>query len=79
MSESGNTMMLLGEIKGQLEGINNQLASQSQAITSLSNDVVALKVAGGRHGAIAGIATSVGVVLLIESIKSALHSGSGGA
>ncbi len=77
MANNDEHALLLGEIKGKLEIINNNVNALADGTQRLDERLGKLETRAAAHGALAGGVISVGLALIIEKIKS--MTGTGGA
>ena len=59
----------LGRIEGQLQGVNDRLDLQGGQLTGIDTRLRKAETTAARAGGTAGILTSIGVALLIESMR----------
>lgn len=74
MSDIDEVSMLLGEIRGELKGINSRLDTQSETLTGINKRLVTVEKRTVRHGAYAGIGVSVGVNVIVAAIREAMKT-----
>lgn len=70
MSDNKEVMFMLGEIRGQLEGMNKRL----DKVDSIESRLRHVERKSAVHGAVAGGFMSVGVTVLVQSIREALRT-----
>lgn len=69
--------LLLGEIKGRLEMLADNVGALAEGTQRLDERLGKLETRAAAHGALAGGVISVGLALIIEKVKS--MTGTGGA
>ncbi len=67
MADNEKVMFMLGQIKGQLEGMNKKLDS----IDGIDERLRQTEIQASKNGAVSGGAISVGIAILAEGIKHA--------
>jgi len=70
MADDEKIMFMLGEIKGELKGINSKLDKVDQ----MDNRLRGVQIDAAKKGAVAGGASGVGIILIIEGIKAFFKS-----
>lgn len=68
----------LGRIEGQLQGIGERLESHGDQLTAIDGRLRNTETAAAHAGGRAGVLTSVGVALMIESLRAWAKSHTGG-
>lgn len=61
--------LLLGEIKGKLDALDDRAAEQATSLRGIENRLGKLEVKSATHGALFGALSAVGVTLIVEKIK----------
>lgn len=61
---------ILGNIEGELKGINQRLDAQGESITGIRDHLHEVDKRTVRNGAIAGLGVSIGVNVIAESLKA---------
>ena len=73
-SELDEVSRLLGNIEGQLIGINERLDTQGASINDIRNHLHEVDKRTVRNGAVAGLGVSIGVNVIAESLKAYLKT-----
>jgi len=67
MADQEEIMLMLGEIRGELKGMNKKLDS----IDGLDERLRQNEIKASKNGAVSGGAMSVGIAILVEGVKHA--------
>jgi len=70
VSETNDISMMLGEIRGELKGINKRL----DKVDSMDKRLRSVERKSAVNGAISGGAVSVGLFIISESVKAAFKT-----
>jgi|GEM_PF-2402636 len=70
MADNGDVLLLLGEIKGELKGVNQRL----DKVDAMDARLRAVETKAAINGAYSGSAAAVGVLLITEAVKAAFRS-----
>ncbi|MBL1321547.1 MAG: hypothetical protein COA63_010880 [Methylophaga sp.] len=71
MADNGDVLLLLGEIKGELKGMNKRL----EKIDTLDNRLRDVEVKAAKNGAISGGVAGIGIALIVEGAKAVFKHG----
>lgn len=74
MADQDEVMYMLGEIKGQLNGVQRSVDAQGATIASVDKRLRKVEKSAAVHGAVGGGLVGFGVALISESVKAAFKS-----
>lgn len=70
MADQDEVMFILGEIKGQLDGVKKSVDSQSKSLVGIDKRLRTVERTAAVHGAVGGGIVGVGIALISESVKA---------
>ena len=74
MADQEDVMFMLGEIKGQLDGVKTSVDKQGKSLINIDKRMRTVERTSAVHGALGGGVVGVGIALLSESIKAAFKA-----
>jgi len=79
MADDDQVMFMLGEIKGQLEGMNSSIKETKTAVEKMDTRVRKVETRAAINGAVTGGTFGLGISLITMSVKEMWKSTGGGA
>ena len=70
MADNEQIMLMLGEIRGELKGMNTQLGTMQGQLKTVDERLRHNEIKAAANGVVAGGATALGITLIIEGAKA---------
>lgn len=74
MADQSEVMYMLGEIKGQLEGVKKSVDTTSKSVVSMDKRLRTVERSAATYGAVGGGLVGIGIAIISESVKAAFKT-----